>query len=201
MGKANDPGDLFERLTHELAKLDAKMAGVIWDIGTRLVAIHEQELWRPAHESFDAYLADAVGLSSRRARSYTRVAGLDLMLRYAKTLPAHELPADLTQLTIRFGSATGRSLEKRLGEATCSEIIEALEALGLPGRRTQPFPASAIHMAKTLEAALPPAPPGTAARVRLRRTRGGEIIVDFDAIPVENLPEFARALQEHSPKD
>jgi hypothetical protein len=197
------------RLTDEIVALRGKMGRDLFEIGRRLVEVHEGSLWESGGVgSFEDYLERAVDLSRTTAYRFMRVAQhfnrefayrygpvkLDAGLRLLRATAADERPGDVlaSKVTVQDG---GRFRALSFHEASAKQIIEAARIVEARKRGRQ-RPRGVAKLRDELEAMLPDAPEGTARgrRVRLSQGRDGRVAVSFAALPLDDLEAFAKAL-------
>jgi hypothetical protein len=213
--RSSDPSRaVLEVLTAEICACKGVVGRGIYDIGIRLVRVHEQELWRSGrYDGFEDYLERAVAISRSTAYRFMRIARhfnaaiaerygpdkLHAALGYLEATPADEQPGDLLAAEIRIREASGRFETVTLHEATATQIREATALLRDARRAGQRIPTKVRRGVERLSEALPPAPKGTGRRdrVRLTRSQDGQLAISFHAIPLDDLEAFLAVVQQH----
>jgi hypothetical protein len=204
----------LDRLTSEIIELKGHTGKNLYDLGTRLARVREEELWRAGDfESFEEYLERAVDVSRSTAYKLVRIARefnrmiaerygvekLDLGLRYLDHTPADERPGDLLAADIRIRDERGRWHAVPFHQANVPQIRAAIALLQDHRDQRRRVPAELERRARRLAEALPPTPAGltTGSRVRLRRAADGRVAATFSAIPIDELEVFIAALKKH----
>lgn len=204
----------LDQLTRELVELKGQAGKNLYDMGTRLARVREEELWRAGgHASFEEYIERAVDISRSTAYKLVRVATefnrviaerygvekLDLGLRYLDHTPAEERPGDLLAADIRVRDERGRWHSVPFHRANVPELRAAIALLQNQHEQRRRVPVDLDRRARRLEQALPRAPAGLARgnRVRLRRAPDGRVAVTFSAVPLDELDAFIAALKKH----
>jgi hypothetical protein len=204
----------LDRLTSEIVELKGAAGKNLYDMGTRLARVREEELWRAGgHASFEEYLERAVDISRSTAYKLVRVARefnrmiaerygvekLDLGLRYLDHTPAEERPGDLLAADIRVRDERGRWHSVPFHVAKVPQLRAAIALLQNQREQRRRVPVDLDRRARRLAKALPSAPVGlsTGNRVRLRRAPDGRIAATFSAVPLDELEAFIAALKKH----
>jgi hypothetical protein len=198
-------------ISKEIAQLKGVVGRGVYEIGVRLAEVQSEALWRADHESFEAYLRDAVDVGRSSAYQLIRVAKhfnaaiadrygidkLDALLRLMSVTPTEERPGDILAAKVTVQDA-GRFRALSVHAASAHQIRAAARLVQARNRgRRGPRGMKAERAA--LEARLPPAPAGAAraGRVRMSSTADGRIAVTFAAVPHDELEAFARAILAH----
>jgi hypothetical protein len=205
--------DNLSRLTHEIIEAKGRAALALYEMGVRLLHVHEQELWRAGRfDGFGDYLARAVDVpvSSayrciRFARHFNRqicarygVDKLEAIVRYERVTAAKERAGDLLAAEIALRKENGRYTKKSLHLATAGEINAATALLERAKKGRRRIPAEARAKVERLAAVLPAAPRGlsTKNRARLSRGKDGRLALSISAVPLDEVAQLIDALRE-----
>lgn len=206
--------NVLNLLTEEIRASKNAVGRGIYDIGIRLVRVHDEELWQSGrYESFEYYLERGVVISRRTAYRFMRIARhfnaeiaqrygpdkLDAALGYLQATPAEEQPGDLLAAEIRIRNAAGRFDTLTLHEATATQIREATALVRDARRAGQRIPTKVRRSIERLNEALLPPPKGTSRgdRIRLTRSQDGHLAISFHAIPLDDLEAFIALVHAH----
>ena len=199
------------RLTEEVEALQSAAGRTFYEIGSRLLQVRREELWRQTHRTFTEYLEERLSISRVSAYKFMRVAEnfgaaiaqsygaekLVAALSYLEATEMEEAPDEVLNKTVAIREADGRFISKTLHEATATQIREATHALTHRDSFHTKKYAKLSRAIKQLERQLPAAPRGTGRgeRVRLLRGDDGEVALTFQAIPVDGIKRFIDALE------
>ena len=187
IASASRPDEL-RRLTGEIHEWAGRAGRAIYEMGRRLSAIRDAELYREdGHATMAAYVDAELPFSRRHARRLMRVAGhfsaaiaarygvekLDRALRVMEATPEEERPGDILAADLRIRGPRGRFITVPLHEASNTQIREALTLLreARKSGRKVAVPKRVRSRATALARALPP-PPAAAGASCFRRRFG-----------------------------
>lgn len=202
----------------QIRALRGSAAAVLYELGTLLRRVEDEELWRAgSYSSLTDYLERGVDVSETTARRCILVArhfnreiaetyGLDKLsrgVRYMELTGKVERPGDLIAAERRNRGPDGRFVKVAFHEATSRQIDEAIRIeLERREARKHKAPDDVADRLKKMAEAMPALPTGVRAakrRVEATKTRGGEVVLTFEQVPLAELKAFVDAVEREMP--
>lgn len=204
----------LRQITAEIQRLKGETAAVLYELGTLLRRVEDEELWRAGDfTSFTDYLdeeADVARSTARRCIEVVRHFNLDLAtrygfdklfrgLRYLEVTRREEQPGDLIAADLRLRGPGGHFVRVPFHEATGRQIEEAIQLeAGRRGAAARRPPEALADRLDRLTRALPAPPKGVRAakrRVEVTRAASGQVALTFRQVPLAELRAFLDAVE------
>ena len=201
-------------ITAQVQTLKGRAAAVLYELGTLLRRVEDEELWRAGgYAHFSDFLDRGVDIArstARRAIDVTRHFNLDVAerygfdklargLRYVEATGKVERPGDLIAADLRRRDARGRYFAVPFHEATGRQIDEATAlVLKSRGARARKAPKDVAERVSRLTDALPEPVAGVrrrGPRVVVKENADGELSISFNDIPLAGMQTFVDAVE------
>jgi hypothetical protein len=205
-------GLILDLLTNEIHRLKSSTGRGLFEIGTRLVRILDEDLWQArGYTSFEDYLERGVSFSRSTGYKLMRVARrfkkdvaerygiekLDLGLRYLEAQAPRNKTPDPLNAEVRLRDKDGRFIVVAFHDASPAQLRSALRLRVRDKRVRRVLPDRFRVLDELLQRTLALEPRSRRRQlVKIRTSSTGHQTVTFQDIPVGGLERFCEALRQ-----